>query len=253
MPIGLLLPKVFTLSREAFTVKDTNTYLEAEKSLIFLIFAVLMLVIGYLIHFMIKNKDIAYIIDIIGIISMAIGYSSASQQNNIDDQVRNSSNGFRIAQSSFQIRPNNRLTPSDPSIKTSINDDLVAYMLKDSDVPTKTTTNYRVYVTIHTENGKKQTYLIGKMVNGVLSASTKGSHNEKVIPHSMLNIMNCYASYIKKHHLEKEFADSATLRFSTKYLDKDYKPMLVMTNKNGKTLHLKQNGNINVKNVVSTN
>ena len=37
MPIGLLLPKVFTLSRETFTVKDTNTSLEAEKSLIFLI------------------------------------------------------------------------------------------------------------------------------------------------------------------------------------------------------------------------
>ena len=253
MPIGLLLPKVFTLSRETFTVKDTNTSLEAEKSLIFLIFAVFMLVIGHLIHFMIENKGIAYIIGIIGMISMAIGYSSVSQQNNIDDQVRDSSNGFRVAQSSFQIRPNNRLTPPDPSIKTSINDDLVAYMLKDSDVPTKTTTNYRVYVTINTENGKKRTYLIGKMVNGVLAASTKSSHNEKVIPHSMLNLMNCYASYIKKHHLEDDFKNVAKVKYSNKYLDKDYKPMLVMTNKNGKTLHLKQNSNINVKNVVSTN
>lgn len=250
MPIGILLPKVFTLSREAFTVTDTNTYLEAEKSLIFLIFAVLMLVIGYIIHFMIENKDIAYIIDIIGIISMAIGYSSVSQQNNIDDQVRDSSNGFRVAQSSFQIRPNNRLTQPDPMSKGS--DDLVDYMSEKPAEPTKTTTNYRVYVTIHTENGKKQTYLIGKMVNGVLAASAKGSHNEKVIPHSMLNIMNCYASYIKKHHLEDDFKNVAKLKYSNKYLDHNYYPILVMEGKKGQVLHLKPSGSVKVDNVLLT-
>lgn len=250
MPIGILLPKVFTLSREAFTVTDTNTYLEAEKSLIFLIFAVLMLVIGYIIHFMIENKDIAYIIDIIGIISMAIGYSSVSQQNNIDDQVRDSSNGFRVAQSSFQIRPNNRLTQPDPMSKGS--DDLVDYMSEKPAEPTKTTTNYRVYVTIRTENGKKRTYLIGKMVNGVLAASTKGLHNEKVIPHSMLNIMNCYASYIKKHHLENDFKNVAKLKYSNKYLDHNYYPILVMEGKKGQVLHLKPSGSVKVDNVLLT-
>lgn len=252
MPIGILLPKVFTLSREAFTVTDTNTYLEAEKSLIFLIFAVLMLVIGYIIHFMIENKDIAYIIDIIGIISMAIGYSSVSQQNNIDDQVRDSSNGFKVAQSSFQIRPNNRLTPPNPMSKGSVDDDLVDYMSEKPTELTKTTTNYRVYVTIHTENGKKQTYLIGKMVNGVLAASTKGSHNEKVIPHSMLNIINCYASYIKKHHLEDDFKNVAKLKYSNKYLDHDYHPILVMEGKKGQVLHLKPSGSVKVDNVLLT-
>ena len=251
MPIGILLPKVFTLIRETFTVKDANLSITSNKPLIILIIAMIVLLISC--YFIVKSEEALCIMGIIGIIITIGGFLLPSQQSSVGNQVRDSSNGFRVAQSSFQIRPNNRLTPPDPMFKGSIDDDLVDYMSEKPSEPTKTTTNYRVYVTLNTENGKKRTYLIGKMVNGVLAASTKGLHNEKVIPLSMLNIMNCYASYIKKHHLEKEFADSATLRFSTKYLDKDYKPMLVMTNKNGKTLHLKQNGNINVKNVVSTN
>lgn len=209
-----------------------------------------MLLIGCFIYFIIKNEDAVYITGIIGTIIIMIGCLLASQQISVGNQVRDSSNGFRVAQSSFQIRPNNRLTQPDPMSKGS--DDLVDYMSEKPAEPTKTTTNYRVYVTIHTENGKKQTYLIGKMVNGVLAASAKGSHNEKVIPHSMLNIMNCYASYIKKHHLEDDFKNVAKLKYSNKYLDHNYYSILVMEGKKGQVLHLKPSGSVKVDNVLLT-
>lgn len=250
MPIGILLPKVFTLNREAFTVKDANLSLASNKPLIIFIIAMIVLLTSC--FFIIKNEEVGYIIGNIGIIITMSGFLLLSQQSNVNDQVKDSSNGFRVAQSSFQIRPNNRLTPPEPNFKVSIDSDLVGYMSEKPAEPTKTTTNYRVYVTIHTENGKKQTYLIGKMVNGVLVASTKGSHNEKVIPHSMLNIMNCYASYIKKHHLENDFKNVAKLKYSNKYLDHDYHPILVMEGKKGQVLHLKPNGNVKVDNVLLT-
>lgn len=252
MPIGILLPKVFTLSRETFTVKDANLSLASNKPVIIFIIGITVLLITCLIYFIIKNEEVAYIICIISIISVVTWFSLISQQSNVIDQVKDSSNGFRVAQSSFQIRPNNRLTPPDPMSKGSIDDDLVEYMSEKPSKPTKTTTNYRVYVTIHTENGKKQTYLIGKMVNGVLAASTNSSHNEKVIPHSMLNIMNCYASYIKKHHLEDDFKNVAKLKYSNKYLDHDYHPILVMEGKKGQVLHLKPSGSVKVDNVLLT-
>lgn len=251
MPIGILLPKVFTLNRETFTVKDVNSSLVSNKPQNIIIIGIIVLLISCFIYFIIKNEDAVYITGIIGTIIMIIGCLLASQQISVGNQVRDSSNGFRVAQSSFQIRPNNRLTPPDPMSKGS-DDDLVAYMSEKPTEPTKTTTNYRVYVTIHTENGKKQTYLIGKMVNGVLAASTKGSHNEKVIPHSVLNIMNCYASYIKKHHLEDDFKDVAKLKYSNKYLDHNYYPILVMEGKKGQVLHLKPSGSVKVDNVLLT-
>ena len=251
MPIGILLPKVFKLSREAFTVKDVNSSLVSNKPQNIIIIGIIVLLISCFIYFIIKNEDVVYITGIIGTIIMIIGCLLASQQISVGNQVRDSSNGFRVAQSSFQIRPNNRLTPPDPMSKGS-DDDLVAYMSEKPTEPTKTTTNYRVYVTLNTENGKKRTYLIGKMVNGVLAVSTKGSHNEKVIPYSMLNIMNCYASYIKKHHLENDFKNVAKLKYSNKYLDHDYHPILVMEGKKGQVLHLKPNGNVKVDNVLLT-
>lgn len=251
MPIGILLPKVFTLNRETFTVKDVNSSLVSNKPLIIIIIGIIVLLISCFIYFIIKNEDAVYITGIIGTIIIMIGCLLASQQISVGNQVRDSSNGFRVAQSSFQIRPNSRLTPPDPMSKGS-NDDLVAYMSEKPSVPTKTTTNYRVYVTINTENGKKRTYLIGKMINGVLAASAKGSHNEKVIPHSMLNTMNCYASYIKKHHLEDDFKNVAKLKYSNKYLDHNYYPILVMEGKKGQVLHLKPSGSVKVDNVLLT-
>ena len=250
MPIGILFPKVFPLSRETFTAKDANLSLASNKPLIIFIIAMIVLLISC--YFIIKNEEVGYIIGIIGIIITMSGFLLLSQQSSVGNQVRDNSNGFKVAQSSFQIRPNNRLTPPDPMSKGSVDDDLVDYMSEKVSEPTKTTTNYRVYVTIHTENGKKQTYLIGKMINGVLVASTKGSHNEKVIPHSMINIMNCYATYIKKHHLEDDFKNVAKLKYSNKYLDHDYYPILVMEGKKGQVLHLKPSGDVKVDNVLLT-
>lgn len=114
--------------------------------------------------------------------------------------------------------------------------------------------HYNVYVDIYDEtSGDTIRYFIGQMKNEQLMPV--GNYNKycKLATTDMITTINSYALYIKKRHLEKEFADSATLRYSAKYLDKDYKPMLVMTNKSGATLHLKQNNNINAENVVFTN
>lgn len=252
MPIGFLLPKVFTLNREAFTIKDANSILTSDKPVIILIIAIIVLLVSCLMYFILENKGIVYIMGIIGITGMVIGLSLVFQQGDVGDQVRNSKNGFKVGQSSFQIRPNNKLTTNIPVLNPTLGDYLVDYMSDEPNAPAKTTTNYRVYVAINTENGKKRTYLIGKMVNGVLAASTKGSQNERIIPHSMLNIINCYASYIKKHHLEDDFKNVAKVKYSNKYLDHNYHPILVMEDKNGQVLHLKPSSSVKVDNVLLT-
>ena len=113
---------------------------------------------------------------------------------------------------------------------------------------------YNVYVDIYDETSSNTTrYFIGQMKNEQLMPV--GNYNKycKLATTDMITTINSYALYIKKHHLENEFADSATLRYSAKYLDKDYKPMLVMTNKSGKVLHLKQDISNLPDNVICSN
>lgn len=113
---------------------------------------------------------------------------------------------------------------------------------------------YSVYTDIYDEmSGDTTRYFMGQMRNGQLMSASNYNKYCKLATTDMITIINNYALYIKKHHLENIFADSATLRFSTKYLDKDYKPMLIMTNKDNEVLHLKQNSNMDAENVVFTN
>ena len=173
-----------------------------------------------------------------------LGTDVSNAKEEFEAKVNNSFNHFSIHQTCFYVKLDNEKA-------LNLFEDLASKRLHSKALDLS---NYKIYTDIYNElSGDTVRYFMGQMKNGQLIPI--GNHNKycKLVTKRMLAIINSYALYIKKHHLESEFADSATLRFSTKYLDKDYKPMLVMTNKNGKTLHLKQNGNINVKSVVSTN
>ena len=159
-------------------------------------------------------------------------------------KINNSFNHFSIYQTCFYIKLDNEKALNLFESLTSKN--LHSQTLDLSD--------YKVYANIYNELSSDTTrYFVGQMKNGKLIAVDNYDSDYKPFTRSMIATINDYALYIKEHHLESKFANSATLRFSTKYLDKNYKPMLVMKNKNGATLHLKQNSNINVKNVVFTN
>ena len=153
-------------------------------------------------------------------------------------------NYFQIKQTSFYIAISNKeleLLIKHYLHSTAINSEL------DFD-------HYNIYVDIYDEVIDDTTkYLLGQMNNGQIMAVDNYMSDYELATKDMITTINSYALYIKKHHLESKFADSATLRYSAKYLDKDYEPMLVMTNKSGATLHLKQNSNINAENVVFTN
>ena len=114
--------------------------------------------------------------------------------------------------------------------------------------------HYNVYADIYNEMVDYTTRcFIGQMKNGQLITVDNYGSDYELATKEMITTINSYALYIRKHHLESEFADSATLRFSTKYLDKNYKPMLVMKNKDGKVLHLKQYTSNLSDNVICSN
>ena len=150
---------------------------------------------------------------------------------------------FRVKQTSFYIDISNETLEL-----------LSKYYLCNKETKSRLDFNqYSVYVDIYDEmSGDTTRYFIGQMNNGQLMSVSNYNEHCKLATKDMLATINSYALYIKKHHLESEFTNSATLRFSTKYLDKDYKPMLIMTNKDNEVLHLKQNSNLDAENVVFT-
>lgn len=90
------------------------------------------------------------------------------------------------------------------------------------------------------------------MKNGRITASTHNSDYAKVATTNMLTALDSYATYIKEHHLESDFKDSAKLELSDKYLDQDYRPMLIMKGKDGQILRVKEQTSATAKNVILT-
>lgn len=256
MPIEFLLPKPFELDIkdiiECQYIKMIRKHNQISSVISGLISVISLIVMFYFIPYARANhlfmkKDQEAILAVIYLVLIALVFISGGNCINTGytaSEMPQLTNHFQVKQTSFYI-----------SISYEEIELLIKNYLYSKKTKSKLVFNYyKVYADIYDElSGDTTRYFMGQMKNGQLMPV--GNYNKYCKPatKSMLTIINSYALYIKKHHLESEFADSATLRLSTKYLDKDYKPMLVMTNKNGKTLHLKQNGNINVKNVVSTN
>ena len=256
MPIEFLLPKPFELDIKDIIERQYIRMIRKHKQIYSaisgLISVISLIVMFYFILYarvnhLFAKEDREYILAVIYLVLIAVVFISGGNCLNAGytaSEMPQLTNHFQVKQTSFYI---------------AISYEEIELLIKDYLYSKKTKSQlvfncHKVYVDIYDElSGDTTRYFMGQMENGQLMPI--GNHNKycKLATKSMLTTINSYALYIKKHHLESEFADSATLRLSTKYLDKDYKPMLVMKNKNGKTLHLKQNSNINVKNVVSTN
>ena len=258
MPIDFLFPYTYHLVSQKTAGYQTawNEYQKYndKKQYFELLCIVTLLLFGldicYFMYVLLQGNlhtSFLFFIIILLVLIFATGTLDADVSNakeEFEAKVNNSFNHFSIHQTCFYIKLDNEKA-------LSLFEDLASKRLHSKALDLS---NYKIYTDIYNElSGDTVRYFMGQMKNGQLIPI--GNHNKycKLVTKRMLTTINSYALYIRKHHLEKEFADSATLRFSTKYLDKDYKPMLVMTNKNGKTLHLKQNSNINVENVVSTN
>ena len=256
MPIEFLLPKPFELDIkdiiERQFIKMIRKHNQVSSVISGLISAISLIVMFCFIPYARANhlfakEDREAILAVIYLVLIAVVFMSGGNcvsTWSTASEMPQLTNDFQVKQTSFYI------AISYERIESLIKDYLYSKKIK-----SKLVFNYyNVYADIYDElSGDTTRYFIGQMENGQLIPI--GNHNKycKLATKSMLTAINSYALYIKKHHLESEFADSATLRFSTKYLGKDYKPMLVMTNKSGKVLHLKQDISNLPDNVICSN
>lgn len=256
MPIEFLLPKPFELDIkdiiERQYIKMIRKYKQIYSAISGLISVISLIVMFCFIPYarvnhLFTKEDREAILAVIYLVLIAVVFMSGGNcvsTWSTASEMPQLTNHFQVKQTSFYIAVSNEKL-----------EQLSKDYLRSKRTKLKLAFNYyNVYVDIYDETSSNTTrYFIGQMKNEQLMPV--GNYNKycKLATTDMITTINSYALYIKKYHLESEFADSATLRFSTKYLDKNYKPMLIMTNKNGKTLHLKQNSNINAENVVFTN
>lgn len=256
MPIEFLLPKPFELDIkdiiERQYIKMIRKHKQIYSAISGLISVISLIAMFYFIpyarvnHFFAK-EDREFILAVIYLVLIAVIFISGG--NCIDagytaSEMPKPANNFQVKQTSFYIAVSNEKL-----------EQLSKDYLRSKKTKSKLVFNYyNVYADISDEtSGDTTRYFMGQMKNEQLMPV--GNYNKycKLATTDMITTINSYALYIKKHHLESEFADSATLRLSTKYLDKDYKPMLVMTNKSGKVLHLRQNTSDLSDNVICSN
>lgn len=235
MNVGLFFPKLFTLARNAFNASGVNVnnfyihQLEFKTCFllltVFLFIGLILLTTAVRIYSSDSNSVLvsgAFIL----IMFLAVSYAKVSRD---DKAILDVNNGFQLAQTSFQVRPN----------KIASDKSLYGYLDEKPKTKSSTTNDYQIYAKVY--HGKSyQTYLFGTMKNGRFTANLQDSAKSKVATTAMLTALDSYATYIKEHHLESDFKDSAKLEFSDKYLDQDYRPMLIMKGKDGQILRVKE-------------
>lgn len=257
MPIKFLLPNSFELDIKDIIERQYIEMIRKHNQIYSIISGIVSAITFIAIFFYIPyarknysfmNKDqdavLTVIIYLVLVVVMFTFGCICVNKGNIASEMPKPANDFQVKQTSFYIAVSNEKL-----------EQLSKDYLRSKKTKSKLFFNhYNVYVDIYDEtSGNTTRCFIGQMKNEQLMPVGNYNKYYKLATTDMITTINSYALYIKKHHIESEFADSATLRLSTKYLDKDYKPMLVMTNKSGKVLHLKQNSNINVDNVAFTN
>ena len=240
MNINLFFPKVFTLARDTFNASGVNINnfynYRFNLKVCFLLLAI------FLICLALAPKDIprfviAALVGVLFFIAATV-FSYVKVEHN-SRVTANVNNGFPVAQTSFQVRPN----------KIASGKDLYDYLSEKPKTRASTTNDYQIYARVY--HGKSyQTYLFGTMKNGRFTANMRNPHKARVATTGMLTALDSYATYIKEHHLESEFKNSAKLEFSGKYLDQDYRPMLIMKGKDGQILRVKEHTPTTAKNVV---
>lgn len=241
MNIGLFFPKVFTLARDSFNINGTkfnNFYVHDFGAKVALIALPILALVAITVYIYISKK--AALVAFAGIVIANVCFYYFSFNSATDyGALANDNNGFSVAQTSFQVRPN----------KIATGEDMDDYLCENPKAKPSTTDNYQIYARVY--HGKSyRTYLFGTMKNGRITASTHNPDYAKIATTNMLTALDSYATYIKKHHLESDFKDSAKLELSDKYLDQDYRPMLIMKGKDGQILRVKEQTLATAKNVV---
>lgn len=251
MQIGFLFPKVYELSRQAFT--DVNSFKSYQFSHFWTVFLLCAVVIAAIIIAVIKKKFVEFSENVhvlavefaVCIITVALLLCFACATNCATKSINSPESGFEINQTSFYISP----TTTKPDVE------LQDY-LTDTSYKIVTTSDYAVCAKISNVDKSITKYLIAESHDGNLAApsleavkNAKG-FKVKVATPEMLTALFSYAKYIENHHLEDEFKNDAKLKFTNKYLDAKYNPTLVMQGKNDQILHMKNKANVSDKNVV---
>lgn len=250
MQIEFLFPKVYELSRQAFTdVKYLKLYQFSHFWAVCSFCAVLITAAILGVIFFVNRAPFAdtfYKVSFVSetafvflLLMFLCGEACAKSSINSPES------GFEINQTSFYISPT----------KTKPNIELMDYLTK-TNHKVVITSDYAVCAKISNVDKSITKYLIAESHDGDLVApSLETVKNAKKLgvkaaTPEMLNALFSYAKYIKNHHLEDEFKNDAKLKFTNKYLDAKYNPTLVMQGKNGQILHMKNKANVSDKNVV---
>lgn len=248
MNVGLFFPKLFTLARNAFNASGVNVnnfYIhQLEFKICFLLLTVFLFIGLILLTTAVRiyssdSNSVLVSGAFILIMFLAVSYAKVSRD---DKAIADVNNGFPVAQTSFQVRPN----------KIASGKNLHDYLCEMPYTKPSTTNDYQIYARVYADDGTYQTYLFGTMKDGHVTTNMSNPHKAKVATKGMLVTLNSYVTYIKKHHLENDFKNNAELEFSHKYMDQDHQPMLIMEDKNGRVLWIKAHSSTTAKNVILT-
>lgn len=241
MNIGLFFPKVFTLARNTFNASGVNVnnfYGDRLSLKVCILFLIIFIILAALVPKGVPQFA-AMVFGVFLFVVITVFSDVKVEHNSMATADVN--NGFSVAQTSFQVRPN----------KIASGKNLYDYLSEKPTTKSSTTNDYQIYAKVY--HGKSyQTYLFGNIKNGRFTANIRNTHKTKVATTGMLTALDSYATYIKKHHLESDFKDSAKLELSDKYLDQDYRPMLIMKGKDGQILRVKEQTPATAKNVILT-
>ena len=244
MNINLFFPKVFTLVRDTFDAANINVndfYAHRYDIKICILFLVICLLLVLVPDKIIPKKFAVFpgIAAFLALGGIAYFYTIITNDN---QAIADVNNGFPVAQTSFQVRPN----------KIASGKNLHDYLCEMPYTKLSTTNDYQIYARVYADDGTYQTYLFGTMKDGHVTTNMSNPHKAKVATKGMLVTLNSYVTYIKKHHLENDFKNNAELEFSHKYMDQDHQPMLIMEDKNGRVLRIKAHSSTTAKNVILT-
>lgn len=258
MPIDFLFPKVYHLQVKDFeqncqALQDYQKYkwLNRITRVIFLMIVAALIIAFWIswflqlpLHSIFSGSKFYYLLGIF-IVLIVIGSFSNKldlRVSNDEMQMNKFSNLFRLNQTSFYIEVD----------KSKIKEAMKEYVNGNNSIQTIDFHKYNVYADICNNKGERYQYFIGQMDNGKL-VITNNSNSDSPTTSSIITALNSYAMYIKQHHLESDFKNTAHLEFSTKYLDKNYSPMLMMKGKGNQYLHLKDPIFASADNVVLNN
>jgi len=258
MGIRIFLPAVYRLSEQTFDQTNgtilqrlypagwLSRFMPILTNVIWLIVAIMLLYFIFTAKTAdkAKHKDFKihiFVVSILGVLCLLISIGQRSSWNSLSsNSILNGQ--FQIGQTSFTVIPNN----------VSSYGSVLDYYTKTEGKEMAKTTDYDVCVRLYNNEHSDEyvTYSLGLTMNkGKIESypATRGCEDLKLVgtgrdtADKLVRVINLYANYIKKHHLEDDFNDYAKLMYSDQTANNKKDKVIIMKGKNGKILSLDGN------------